>query len=284
MKVPGVPFIQGRNRYGTSTKYGIAVHATDNTATARAEASYATRRTDGTSAHFYIDSQEVIQSLDTDDRAGHAGSTEGNTYAIALEFTGLARWSRAQWLNSIAWDETARVLALLSKHHQIPAVRVTVEQMRANPRVRGAYDHNQMRLAWGGTDHTDPGPNFPWDHLLRVWQDKLKGENMPSVRDIWLSTEADLIQRYTDDGQKITTGNTHMTAGFALGWAVREATLARHTAARVDEKLDKLIASINEIANRGTSLDTAIVLEAVKSLRSALATGAQAEAKALTQD
>jgi hypothetical protein len=22
-----------------------------------------------------------------------------------------------------------------------------------------------MRLAWGGTTHTDPGPGFPWDHL-----------------------------------------------------------------------------------------------------------------------
>ncbi|MEV1288019.1 N-acetylmuramoyl-L-alanine amidase [Micromonospora sp. NPDC049679] len=170
MRVPGVRFVQGRNRYGTSTKYAIAVHATANNASAANEAAYATRRTDGTSSHFYADNVEVIQSLDTADRAGHAGSTQGNTYAIAVEFTGLTSWSRAKWLSSVAWERIGAVLAAVSRHHNIPATRATVAQMRSNPRVRGAYDHNQMRLAWGGTDHTDPGPNFPWDKLLAVWQ------------------------------------------------------------------------------------------------------------------
>jgi len=170
MRVPGVRFVQGRNRYGISAKYGIAIHATANTASAANEASYATRRTDGTSSHFYVDRREVIQSLDTDDRAGHAGSVQGNTYAISVEFTGLTSWSRSTWLESVAWDRIGAVLAVVSRHHGIPATRVTVAQMRANPRVRGAYDHNQMRLAWGGTDHTDPGPNFPWDHLIAVWR------------------------------------------------------------------------------------------------------------------
>ncbi|SDZ39921.1 N-acetylmuramoyl-L-alanine amidase [Micromonospora pattaloongensis] len=179
MRVPGVRFVQGRNRYGTSTKYAIAVHATANTASAADEAMYATRRTDGTSAHFYLDRREVIQSLDTRDRAGHAGSTQGNTYAIALEFTGLNSWSRATWLSSVAWDRVGAVLATVSRTHQIPARRVTVAQMRADARVRGAYDHNQMRLAWGGTDHTDPGPHFPWDRLLAVWQQHLQGEDFP---------------------------------------------------------------------------------------------------------
>lgn len=176
MRVPGIPFVQGRNRYGTSTKYGIAIHCTANTATARAEASYATRRTDGTSAHFYVDGAEVVQSLDTDDIAGHAGSWEGNQHSIAVEITGLTTWSRQQWMDRVAWDKLGAVLAAVARHHNIPATRVTVEQMRANPRVRGAYDHNQMRLAWGGTDHTDPGPNFPWDHLLAVWRRHLDGE------------------------------------------------------------------------------------------------------------
>jgi len=171
-----VRFVQGRNRYGTSAKYGIAIHATANTASAANEAAYATRRTDGTSAHFYVDASEVVQSLDTSDIAGHAGSWQGNQYSIAVEITGLTSWTRARWLDSVAWDKLGAVLAAVARHHNIPATRVTVEQMRANPRVRGAYDHNQMRLAWGGTDHTDPGPNFPWDHLLAVWRRHLDGE------------------------------------------------------------------------------------------------------------
>lgn len=206
MRVPGVRFVQGRNRYGTSTKYAIAFHATANTAAAANEAAYATRRTDGTSAHSYVDNVELIQSLDTDDRAGHAGSTQGNTYAIAVEITGQNSWSRAKWLSSVAWDKLGAWLAAVSRHHNIPATRATVAQMRSNPRVRGAYDHNQMRLAWGGTDHTDPGPSFPWDHLLAVWQRHLNPPKPASpvteanVKHLIIAREKDAPEVYVGDG------------------------------------------------------------------------------------
>lgn len=203
MKVPGVPFVQGRNRYGISAKYGIAIHATANTASAAHEAAYATRRVDGASAHFYVDHREVIQSLDTSDRAGHAGSVQGNTYAIAVEFTGLNSWSRSTWLRSVAWDRIGAVLAAVSRHHRIPAIRVTVVQMRANPRVRGAYDHNQMRLAWGGTDRTDPGPNFPWDRLLAVWQRHLNPPPSPQEE-----VEMFLIKKKSDRTVFVSDGVT----------------------------------------------------------------------------
>ena len=90
MRVPGVPYVQGRNAYtdADGTKYGIAIHNTANDATAEGEASYATRRTDGISSHFYCDADSLIQSLDTTSRAGHAGSSEGNQHAVAVEITG----------------------------------------------------------------------------------------------------------------------------------------------------------------------------------------------------
>jgi hypothetical protein len=40
--------------------------------------------------------------------------------------------------------------------------------MKANPRVKAFYSHDDMRRAWGGTTHTDPGANFPWDKLFAV--------------------------------------------------------------------------------------------------------------------
>ncbi|WDZ85606.1 peptidoglycan recognition protein family protein [Micromonospora cathayae] len=168
MRVPGVPFVQGRNAYTDrdGLKYGIAIHATDNNATAAQEADYATRRTDGVSAHFYVDATTIIQSLDTDARAGHAGSGTGNENAIAIEITGTDGSSRQWWLDNVAWDRLAGVAAILCRAYGIAPRRATVAEMRTNPRVRAFYGHNDMRLAWGGTTHTDPGPNFPWDHLL----------------------------------------------------------------------------------------------------------------------
>ncbi|OZV79794.1 hypothetical protein CA850_17270 [Micromonospora echinospora] len=168
MQVPGVPFVQGRNTYPDrdGLKFGIAIHATDNTASAEAESVYATRRTDGVSSHFYVDADSVVQSLDTTARAGHAGSSIGNENAIAVEITGRSSSSRQWWLENVAWDRLAEVLAVVCRHYDIAPRRATVAEMKATPQVRAFYGHNDMRLAWGGTTHTDPGSNFPWDHLL----------------------------------------------------------------------------------------------------------------------
>lgn len=168
MRVSGITYVQGRNSYvdADGTKYGIAIHNTSNTASADAEASYATRRTDGVSAHFYADGTKVIQSLDTTARAGHAGSSQGNQNAVAVEIRGVNGWPRDTWLNSVCWDLLGQVLAQVCRTYGIAVRRASVAEMQANPKVRAFYSHDDMRRAWGGTDHDDPGPNFPWDRLF----------------------------------------------------------------------------------------------------------------------
>jgi len=251
MRVPGIPFIQGKNRYGTSTKYAIAIHCTANTAPARNEASYATRRTDGVSAHFFVDHAEVIQSLDTADVAGHAGSWQGNQYSIAVEITGLTSWSRQRWLDSVAWDKLGAVLAAVARHHNIPPVRVTVEQMKANPQVRGAYDHNQMRLAWGGTDHTDPGPNFPWDRLLSVWRAAMGEDGMATAKELVDALlKADRITNDINPGEPGKPGyNPEMTVAWALRYATH-ATLAHRAIEAARREIAELSKAVKQLAER----------------------------------
>jgi N-acetyl-anhydromuramyl-L-alanine amidase AmpD len=168
MRVTGIPYIQGKNAYSDpdGTKFGIAIHNTSNTASAEAEASYATRRTDGLSSHFYCDNDSIIQSLDTTSRAGHAGSSEGNNHAVAVEITGVNGWSRTQWLNNVAWSRLGSALAQVVRFYGISVRHATVSEMRSNPKVKAFYSHDDMRRAWGGTTHTDPGGNFPWDKLF----------------------------------------------------------------------------------------------------------------------
>lgn len=170
MRVPGIPYIQGRNSYtdADGTKYGIAIHNTSNDASARNEAAYAQNRTDGVSSHFYVDRIEVIQSLDLLARAGHAGSKNGNENGIAVEITGVNGWSRSTWLANVNWVVLGSTLAWCCNQFGIAVRRASVSEMRSNPKVRAFYSHDDMRQAWGGTDHTDPGPNFPWDKLFEV--------------------------------------------------------------------------------------------------------------------
>lgn len=178
MRATGITYVQGRNSYSDAdgTKFGIAIHNTSNTASAAAEASYATRRTDGVSAHFYVDGTAVIQSLDTLARAGHAGSSTGNQNAVAVEIRGVNGWSRQQWLEGVAWDLLGRTLAQVCRAYGTQVRRASAAEMKANPRVRAFYSHDDMRQAWGGTDHTDPGGNFPWDRLFSAVNAALGGE------------------------------------------------------------------------------------------------------------
>lgn len=172
MRIPGVPFVPGRNDYPDrdGRHYGIAIHNTSNDASDSAEASWAQRRPDGVSSHLYVDRDSVTQSLDLTARAGHAGSREGNDHAIAVEITGGNGVSRAWWLDNVAWTKLGLALAWVIKNDPdfagFQVRRATVAEMRYNPRVKAFYGHDDMRRAWGGTTHTDPGPSFPWDRLI----------------------------------------------------------------------------------------------------------------------
>lgn len=155
----------------------IAVHNTSNDASAEAEASYAKRRTDSVSSHYYVDPDSLIQSLNTDHRAWHAGSTEGNDRGIAYEITGTNGKSRTWWLGNVAWAKLAQQIAVDCREWGIVPQTLTVAQIQAGV-ATGVITHDQMRLAWGGTDHTDPGPNFPMDHLIALVRAELE-DDMP---------------------------------------------------------------------------------------------------------
>lgn len=210
----GPPRWYGAQR--TPKRY-IAIHCTANTASAQAEASYAKRRTDSVSSHYYVDSDSIVQSLDTDLRAFHAGSKIGNDHAISYEITGLTSWSRQRWLDSVAWPLLVRQIRRDMAAHNITPRRLTIAEMKAG-RLSGVITHNDMRLAWGGTDHTDPGPNFPMDHLIA----SLKGSDMTSPKDVWgyrIPPEASVKDEYPgtrDDGYRAGTWMQ-----YAYRWARR---------------------------------------------------------------
>lgn len=150
----------------TASKRYIAIHNTSNDASARNEASYAKRRTDSVSSHYYVDDKEIIQSLDTRRKAWHAGSQVGNTYAISYEIVGTNGKSRDWWLKNVAWDLLAKQIAKDMARWGIQNKKLSISEMQKGG-ISGIVTHDDMRRAWGGTTHTDPGSNFPMDHLIK---------------------------------------------------------------------------------------------------------------------
>lgn len=175
MSIPELSYVKylgtGRNyrrdsngrAVGTKKKY-IALHNTSNSAPAKNEASYGTRRTDSVSSHFYVDDVEAYQSLPTEWVAWHAGSNTGNSYAVAIEITGTNATNN--WLGDPDdIDMAARITADECKKWGISNRLLSVAEMKAG-NASGIVTHNNMRLAWGGTDHTDPGSNFPYAYFM----------------------------------------------------------------------------------------------------------------------
>lgn len=242
MRVAGIPYVQGRNDYTDwdGKHFAIAIHNTSNNASDSDEASYARRRTDGTSAHLYVDHDSVTQSLSLTDRAGHAGSEQGNDNAIAVEITGANGWSREKWLRSVAWDKLGRALAWIIRndpdYRGFQVRRASVAEMRRNPRVKAFYSHDDMRRAWGGTDHTDPGPHFPWDRLFKAVNDALKptpaGTPQPAGDDD-MPTTTEIADAVTKKLLTTKLGRSTRTVGMQLQ-DLALAAAVRDTATRLD--------------------------------------------------
>lgn len=163
-------------------KWYVTVHCTANDASAQGEADYAKVRTDGTGSHYYADDVEVLQSQDTLFCVGHLGSDQGNERGLSYEITGMTGWTRQQWLDNVEWGKLASAMARDCHFFGIPPVLLTHDQMRAfNAQNKGFITHNMARIVWGGTTHTDPGPNFPMDHLLGLVANTLGGAMDPEL-------------------------------------------------------------------------------------------------------
>lgn len=283
-----MPYVQGRNDYPDQDgrKYGMAIHNTSNDASDTQEASYATRRTDGVSSHFYVDDNSVTQSLDTRDKAGHAGSGIGNENSISWEFSGANGKSRQWWLDNIAWDQVGQVMAYLIKNdpdfRDFQVRRATTREMQINPKIKAFYGHDDMRRAWGGTDHTDPGPNFPWDKLISSVNKYL--EDDVAYRDWPAADRAALV----NDVAEAVAKRPNPTSKVALGTMVRQDWAARGIPQEVlvevtvlRAQIAGLVALIEQVL---TAPEVQLTPQALTALTSAVAEAAENGARQVGVD
>ncbi|HLS32337.1 MAG TPA: N-acetylmuramoyl-L-alanine amidase [Brevibacterium sp.] len=115
--------------------------------------------------------------IDADGRSGRENDNEfipwaagwtGNRIGLHVSLAGRAAFTRAQWLaRGDQLAELARWLAHESKLNDIPLEVVPVAGIRGNG--RGVGSHADIARAYPHeTDHTDPGPEFPWDYVLEL--------------------------------------------------------------------------------------------------------------------
>ena len=232
----------------------IVIHDTSNTATAKAEASYAASRpADGaTSAHFYVDATGPLGSCPLDIQAWAAYSY-ANSHGWHVEMCGYnAGQAGAVPASTIAL--TAKLVHQLCQLGGIPMVKLSPADVAAGK--RGICGHADITTGLGVGDHDDPGPRFDWaafiaavthgDDMLTTDERKILDEIASRVRYIDGRVEA-LEQGRDVVADQFPSKGTTMWAVGALKAAGAPATATVDPAvlqAAVDAAVAKAIPQI----------------------------------------
>lgn len=172
---PGLPYVQAQGfTHGRPDGPPLwivwhSMEASEYGGRAESTAAYFANPSDGrsVSAHFCCDDNSVIQCVDEDDSAWTVGNRPGNYCGVNVELGGYARQTRAEWLDAFGVAMFARVApivaASMTRWH-IPNRWCSIDDLKA--RRPGHTTHNDLRVAFGMTTHTDPGGGFPRDYIL----------------------------------------------------------------------------------------------------------------------
>lgn len=117
------------------------------------------------SAHICVDADSIVQCVPDNDIAYAAPGL--NSTGIQIELAGYARQTRAQWLDDYGrrlLDRAAGAVAQYCVKFAIPPLHLTDQQLF--DKREGIVGHDQVSRVYKQSNHTDPGPNFPWDYLM----------------------------------------------------------------------------------------------------------------------
>ena len=157
----------------------IVIHTTEGSAhgqSAEDGASYDQRRTDGTSTHYFVDSDSTIQCVRTADQA-HTARAQGNRRGIQYELCGR---TTLDWSGSYAQAMLRRAAKQAARDAEkwgIPVRKVSPAQVADG--MKGFCGHVDITAAFpqdNGT-HTDPGARFPWSQFLDLVRAELEPED-----------------------------------------------------------------------------------------------------------
>jgi N-acetyl-anhydromuramyl-L-alanine amidase AmpD len=148
----------------------IVIHTTEGSEgddSAENGAAYDRRRTDGTSTHYFVDSNSIVQEVEHKDES-HAARSKGNDIGIHVEICGRAGQTDAQWNDedsAATLENVARLIVAIRKIGSFPLTRLSPADLRAGK--RGICGHVDITNAFKESTHTDPGVKFPWSWLFK---------------------------------------------------------------------------------------------------------------------
>lgn len=243
----------------------VFIHTTENSAATSAEnvAQYQLNTRSG--SYHYIADRTKLVLCNTDDWLTWSVGNRGNDVGLHISIVGRAAWSRDQWLSEeqahgtlsrVAWQ-----IARWCKAYNLPVAYVPGLALRRGD--KGISTHDAARIAWGVTDHTDPGPGFPMDVMLTLVEDHI---NPP--------TEKDDMTFTADDRAKLDRVHHELTHQFgsrvdpdapnpyrdtSIGYILEiDKKIERGDVEHLAARLDRIEAAIEHIEDATTRIEDAL--------------------------
>lgn len=179
----------------------IGIHTTENDENegmALAVANYFAKNSTRASAHWVVDDATRVRCVDDEDSAWAMPPT--NHYSLNIEQVGRAAQSAADWKDPYSLavlDNAAAVAADWCKKFDIPVRHLTDDQIRN--KAKGFAGHVDVNRVFGASDHTDPGPHYPWDYFLGLVNKHLGGVVIPVMINPNCSPLQKAVRCFTDN-------------------------------------------------------------------------------------
>jgi len=164
-----IPGWSGHTQGPVGTVTRIVIHGTVSPCQdggARGNASYFQDPNSGGLAHYIVDPSEIVQTCDEDLACWHAPP---NANSLGVEFCDPQQGDPARWQDGPHQQMLAlgaRLVADLCARHGIPVTHIDAGGLLNGQ--RGIPGHVDVSQAWHQSDHTDPGPDFPWQQFLAL--------------------------------------------------------------------------------------------------------------------
>lgn len=141
----------------------LAVHTAEGATTAASLANFLADPNSQVSYHAVCDDDTTIQCVDYGSEAW--AMLGGNCRSDQICCTGFAAWSTDEWMSHQSMlDRIAAWLAERATTRGTPLSHIGAPGVSA--RNRGVIGHHDYTIGAVDGSHTDPGPNFPWNHVI----------------------------------------------------------------------------------------------------------------------
>lgn len=222
-----------------------SMEAPEGPQTAENVANYFAQPSTKASAHVSVDNNSEVRSVLDEDTAWAAPGA--NSDGLQLELAGYARQTRKEWLDDYSLSMLGRavkVVAVWCKKYGIPPRKLSQAQLRAGE--KGLTSHADVTAVYKRSDHTDPGPGFPWDWFITALKEELEGKKATTTTKVEDSLDLTDMVPVGDYYASLFKGERYPLS-FVLIASMAESKLAKHEANLARREIANLSAQLARI-------------------------------------